>query len=733
VAVAVIRLLALAAVGLGAEDIAIQGLKQPVEILRDRWGVPHIYAQSQDDLFFAQGFMAARDRLWQIDLWRRQATGTLAEVLGPEYVDKDRVSRLLRFRGDWQKEWPSYAPDAWHIVNAFVRGVNAYVQQPGRRRTAEFEALGYDAGLWNPNDVVSRIAVFPMMNNLLSEAKRARELDAYGAAALEKWNAPDPFVKLTVPNGLNLKDIILQNLAAFDDAVDPAGSNNWAVAGRLSATGKPLLASDPHRTLQIPSLRKTVHLVAPGWNVIGAGEPALPGIALGHNETIGFGFTITGTDVQDLYIEQLHANDSSRYLYKNEWKRFETEKHKIVVKGESPRIVELQYSIHGPVIGTDTALRRAYVMRWVGSEPGTAGYLGALTMARAADWREFEAALPRFKAPAENIVYADTSGNIGMAVTGLTPKRGNWSGLLPVPGHTGEYEWQGFLRPEALPRVFNPASGLTATANNNIVPPGYKDTIQYEWAPPFRARRIEEQLGTRRGWTPAAFETLQQDVTSVPAQRMQRIVKNWIPAQGSKAASVLPLIKAWDARMTADSIAAGLFAMWMSRVQASLGPAGVFAGVDAAFRELESKPRFDVLEKTLNETVAAFEQALGPDRARWRYGNFHFVHFEHFARQKRFNRGPIPLGGDANTINVAGGTGFRASHGASFRMILDLADWDNSRMTNAPGESGDPMSPFYDNLLSDWVSGKYHPMPFTRKAVEAAAAERIVLRPAGLQ
>ncbi|MBM3754822.1 MAG: penicillin acylase family protein [Acidobacteria bacterium] len=727
--------LALASLAGFAEEVRVTGLKQPVEIIRDRWGMPHIYAQNQDDLFFAQGYIAARDRLWQIDIWRRQANGTLSEVLGPEYVEKDRISRLLRFRGDWQKEWPSYAPDTWHIVNAWVRGVNAYIQNPARKKTAEFQKLRYDAGLWTPNDVVARVGVFSMLSNIVREIARARELDAYGAATLEKWNPPDPFVKLETPRGINLKDVRRELFAPFGDGVEGVaesvqGSNNWVISSKLSATGKPLLANDPHRTLQIPSLRKTFHLVAPGWNAIGAGEPAQPGIALGHNESIGFGFTITGTDQQDLYVEQLHTKDSTQYLYKGEWKKLETERQQIFVKGEKPRIVETQYTIHGPVIAVDLPNKRAFVMKWIGGEPGTAGYLASLSIARAKNWQEFLGGVARFKAPAENIVYADTAGNIGMAVAGLAPKRGNWTGIVPVSGHTGEYEWQGYLDPGELPRQFNPVKGLIATANNNILPPGYKNALQYEWAPPYRAQRIEQQLLSRRGWTVEAFESLQQDVVSPPAVRLLKLVRSWYPSAGSKAASVLPMLKAWDGRMSLDSSAAAVWAMWMSRIQAGIGSPGVYASIEAVFKELEARPNFPLLEKTLNETVAEFEKGLGADRNRWRYGNLHFLYLRHFAQEKSFDRGPIPLPGDAYSINVYQGAGFRASFGASLRIILDFADWDRSRMTNAPGESGDPASPHYDDLLDDWVKGKYHPMPFTRKAVEAAAKERIQLLPA---
>jgi penicillin G amidase len=736
-----VKLFALLLLGLAlhADDVRIPGLQRPVEILRDRWGVPHIYAETQDDLFFAQGYMAARDRLFQLDLWRRQGTGKLAEVLGPEFVERDRTALLLRYRGQWHQEWPSYSPDTWRIVNAFVRGINAFIQDPRRKPSVEFRKLGYEPGLWRPNDVVSRMAVFNMMTNLMSEVQRARLVDTYGAAAIEKWLPPDPFIKLEVPRGLNLKEVRAGSIELFDKATDAVadatqGSNNWVINGRLSATGKPILASDPHRALQIPSLRRTVHLVAPGWNVIGAGEPALPGVALGHNDSIAFGFTITGTDQQDLYVEQLNPANSSEYLYKGEWRRIHTERHAIAVKGEEkPRVVETQYTHHGPIVGIDLALHRAYVLRWVGSEPGTAGYLAGLALARARDWRSFLAAVDRFKAPAENLVYADTAGNIGFAVTGLTPIRKNWSGLLPVPGHTGEYEWAGFLKPSELPRALNPRAGFFATANNNILPPRYPHALQYEWAPPFRAQRISQQLLSRRRWTLDATQALQLDVESLPARRLLALTKKWTPPAGSKAAEILPLLRQWDARMSPDSIAAAIYFMWISRLTSAIvdkqTPA-LFATVDATLRALESNPRHDLLTRTLSSTVADFESALGADRSRWRYGNLHFLQLKHPAADPGFHRGPIPLGGDASTVNVAAGPGFRVTTGASFRMILDLADWDRSRMTNLPGESGDPESPHYADLIDDWAKGRYHPMPFTRKAVEAAARERIRLIPA---
>src|SRR5687767_2092182 len=401
----------LLALPLAAQDITLPGLQQPVEIIRDRWGIPHIYAGNQDDLFFAQGYMAARDRLFQIDLWRRVGTGKLSEVIGPQALNRDRFARLVRYRGDWNAEWSSYAPDAKQIATSFTRGINAYIQSLGGRRPLEFRIAGYDPGPWQPEDVVARIAGLLMTRNLAREVRRAQDITELGLETVQRFQPPDPFIKIEIPNGLDLAGITTQLLRGYNEAIgavpfpEQQGSNNWVVSGARSVTGKPLLASDPHRPVQIPSLRKTVHLVAPGWNAIGAGEPALPGIALGHNEDIGFGFTIVGIDQNDLYVEKLNPADPEEYEYRGAWKKMTMIHEDIPVRGSrTPRRVELRYTIHGPVIAEDLGSHRAYALKWVGSEPGTAGYFAALSLSRARNWNEFVETAERYKVPSENMV-----------------------------------------------------------------------------------------------------------------------------------------------------------------------------------------------------------------------------------------------------------------------------------------------------------------------------------------
>lgn len=720
------------------ETVKLPGLKQPVEILRDKWGIPHIYAQSQEDLFFAQGYMAARDRMFQIDLWRRAGVGRLAEVLGEGYVNRDRMAHLLRFRGDFKTEWNSYAPDTWPIAVAFTNGINAYIQSRNGNFSSEFRLAGYKPGLWDPNDVLTRIPVLGMLQNVTKEVVRAQEIQKFGLEKVNRFLPVDPRIPIEIPHNLNLAGIVAEAFKDFSAATtqievsENAGSNNWVVQGALSETGKPLLASDPHRHLLVPSLRKTVHLVAPGWNAIGAGEPALPGIALGHNDRIGFGFTITGIDQMDVFIETLHPSKDDEYNYKGEWKKITSERQTIPIRGGRKEVVTLEWTQHGPVLYKDLSKRTAYVLKWVGQEPGTAGYLASISLARARNWQEFTTAMERFKAPSENMLYADVDGNIGWVVAGLTPIRKGWHGLLPVPGHTGEYEWQGFLDPSQLPRSFNPPGKMLITANNNILPPNYPNQLQYEWAPGFRAQRIRQVLQSKQKWSVADFQKLQHDTQSLPAKRLQAVYKKLKLPPTSVSQRVLTKFLAWDCNVTSDSPMAFVYELIFARIGALLvdpPELGIRMDPESILSMLEADPNLPALEKALDFTIADLNRNLGPDIDKWQWGRFHSLQLVHPLKRAELNRGPLHRPGDAYTVNAAAGLNFRQTEGASYRQILDTADWDRSVITNVPGEVGDPDSKHYSDLLADWQTGKYHQMAFTRQAVEAVTEEKIQLLP----
>src|SRR3954447_4622856 len=532
----------------------VSGLRHPVEILRDRWGVPHIYAQNSDDLFFAQGYITANDRLFQLDIWRRIGTGKLSEVLGPNFIARDRIARLVRYRGNWDDEWSSYSPDAKQIAVAFTNGINAYIRSLNGERTEEFRLAGFDPGLWTPEDVASRIAGLQMTGNMLQEVNRAQQVARLGLSTVEMLSPPDPPTPFVIPHGLDLADITNAVLRDYSAAVSPIrfpgqqGSNNWVVDGTLSRTGKPILANDPHRAIQLPSLRKTVHLVAPGWNVIGAGEPALPGIALGHNEDVAFGFTIVGIDQQDLYVEKLNPDNPTEYLWKGIWKKFKIEHEIIAVGGAGEEgmgaqhpvaeYFDFKYTDHGPVIHEDAARHRAYALKWVGDLPGTAGYLPALALARAKNWQQFQAAASTYKVPSENLIYADRRGNIGWIAAGLAPIRNGWQGLFPVPGDAGEYEWTGYLNSGDHPMQFNPPGHVIVTANNNILPQGYSHQLAYYWASPERYERISQLLSEKPKFDVSDFEKFQNDTVSLIAQDFVKLLETWIPDEGTEAAAI---------------------------------------------------------------------------------------------------------------------------------------------------------------------------------------------------
>ncbi len=727
-----------------AGDLTVAGLDSAVEVRRDRWGVPHIYATTQHDLFFAQGLVAAQDRLWQIDMWRRIGEGRLSEVLGPEFIERDKFARLLKYRGDMDAEWTSYAPDTRAIVTAFVAGLNAWAAQVRNNPPIEYTLLGFLPEPFADDVPLQRMAALSMTGNATSEISRARLVVLMGRAKVEALWPPDPFRALDPATTLDMASITATALGATNASYggirypQSEGSNNWVVSGRLTRSGKPLLANDPHRRLGMPSLRYLSHLVGPGWNVIGAGEPGVPGVAAGHNDRVGFGFTIVGMDQQDVYAETLgpcpDQVDQRCYRYQDGWRPVRVIVDTIPIRGEASRVVELEFTEHGPIVGEDSLLGRGYVIRFVGSEPGTAGYLAQLSINRASDWASFKEAAYRWRLPTENLVYADVDGNIGWVAAGLMPVR-SWSGMLPVPGN-GEYEWNGFLPFDKLPQSYNPASGVIITANHNILPKGYSLPLNYEWASPFRANRLASLLVPREGgWTREDFERLQHDEFSRPAEVL---VPRLLAAAGKagRSSPELTLLQEWDFVMRKDGSAPTLFAVFMDSLEARFF--GAEAGAQAAAILIDEGYGLPTLVNgatgpalllaAFDGAVAGLRAQLGGDLAEWRWGEHHRALFPHPVAAA-LSLPSASRGGNASTVNVTSGPGLTQTTGASYRQILDLADWDNSVATSVPGQSGQPGSPYYDNLLLMWEEGRYFPLLFSRAAVERETAQVLWLRP----
>jgi penicillin G amidase len=742
-------------------NLVVPGLKEPVNVLRDRWGVAHIYAKNQHDLFFAQGFVAAQDRLFQMEMWKRAGQGRLAELLGPSAVQRDVNARLLRYRGDMKTEYESYSPDTEAILSAFTDGINAEIHslttKGGPGLPIEFQLAGFQPEPWKPEDCLNRMAAFSMTGNAFSELRDAELVAKFGVEKASSVLSLDPKVQLDSAPGVDFSGLdpsLLKNLVGSDARIEflsdtAQGSNDWTISGKLTSSGKPILANDPHRVLALPSLRYIVHLVAPGWDVTGAGEPGLPGIAVGHNQHIAWGFTIFGLDQQDLYLEDLNPHDPLEYKTPNGWTRMRVEHETIAVKGKPPVEVELKFTRHGPVLWEDG--KRALALRWVGDEPGTAGYLGSLAVDRATNWNEFEEAMQRWKVPSENIVYADNVGNIGEHSTGLAPLRKNWTGLLPVPG-AADYEWSGFVPNSALPHSFNPATGFIATANHKMIPENYPYNVGFEWAPPFRVHRIEEVLSgileSHRKITLDDMEKLQTDIVSLPARQLLKLLKNASPTRTPATQMLL----GWDATLSRESGAAALYEVWLRNLRkATSDKEGIEAVEDdwslANVLEVLSNPspqvfgadaiagRNELLLQTLDSAWQQTEQLLGPDPQKWAWSRLHTIRFRHSldllpGAATVLDLGPVSRPGDGYTVNATWvGGNFEQEGGASYREILDTGDWDRSLAVNTPGQSGQPGSSHYSDLLPLWDKGEYFPLVYSHKAVDTNAQDRLVLTP----
>jgi penicillin amidase len=744
--------------------LKVEGLQQPVKVLRDRWGVAHIYARNQHDLFFAQGFVAAQDRLFQMELWKRSGQGRLAEILGPSALQRDIDARLLSYRGDMKLEFESYSPDSKEILESFTAGINAYIASRtasgGQGLPLEFQIAGFQPEPWKPTDCLNRMAAFSMTGNAFAELAHAQAVHTVGAVAASPLFDFDPPVALEPAPGTDLAGLfptLLRNLVGSDKGIEFSKaaheSNNWTVSGKLTRSGKPLLANDPHRVIAEPSLRYMVHLLAPGWDVIGAGEPALPGVALGHNQNIAWGFTIFGIDQQDLYLEDLNPADSSQYKTPQGWENLQVRKEAFGIRGSPEVQVDLKFTRHGPVLWDDG--KRALALHWVGAEPGTAGYLGSLAVDRAQNWQEFEAAMPRWKVPSENIIYADRDGNIGEHSAGLAPLRKNWNGLLPVPG-TGGYEWSGFVPTAELPHQFNPAGGFIATANHKMIPKKYRYNVGYSWAPPYRFQRISQVLKQAQSGEKLdveALERLQSDVLSLPALRLIDLLRAALHRENPSAGAELLL--RWNFEVKAESAAAALYEVWLPIVTqetmnlAAPPPArsvleewsprqvlGYLEGINHSAWDTLVATRDNMLRKSLQKAWGEMERLQGPDPAGWWWGGLHNAYFRHPLDHATdaaalMDLGPVPRPGDEYTVNATGysDNSFDQVSGASYREILDLSDWDRSVTVNTPGQSGQPGSPHYSDLLPLWSEGKYFPLAYSQEAVEKDATDKLVLVP----
>ncbi|MBT6736385.1 MAG: penicillin acylase family protein [Cryomorphaceae bacterium] len=757
----------------------IDGLTDEVEVLRDNFGINHIYANNQQDLFFMQGYLAAKDRLFQFEIWRRQATGTVAEIFGAEELDRDIGTRLFKFRGDIKKELNHYHDDGYEIVSSFVSGVNKYIEEVNNNPELlpiEFKALGIKPDLWTNEVVISRHQ--GLLGNIGQELNIGRAVSLIGEEKVKElmWFHPkEPSLKLDEKityDDLN-QDIlrlynayrrpikfkshyVLDKYRAKDKIADinesnlisdtySIGSNNWALSGDKSFNGYPLLANDPHRSLLNPSLRYMAHLVAPGWNVIGGGEPEIPGISIGHNGIGAWGLTVFRTDAEDLYVYELNPNNLDEYMHNGQWKKFDNINETITVKNNDETTVELLYSVHGPVTFIDRNRKKAYAVKNGWSEIGGSPYLASLRMDQAKNWEEFRDACTYFNIPGENMVWADKYGDIGWQAVGIAPIRKTHSGLVPVNGN-GKFDWEGYLPIIEKPNSFNPENGYLSTANQNVTPDTYNrwDAVGYDWADPYRGNRIKSVIESKEKFNMEEMIDLQVDYYSIPSEEIIRLASGNI----SNHQNYFEKLEKWNNILDKDSVEAGIYIEWQTQIYVefinSFVPESVKEYLDIQiFRIIETiskmsdSNRAKFLDKTFNASIDNLKDRYGEDSENWIYGQQDYKHVKIYHPLENVVNDSIrslvelktyPRGGDGFTPGSTS-SNLNQRSGGSFRVVINTKDWDNSFATNSPGQSGNPNSKFYKNLYEDWTNDKFFPLLFSKSKVLMNLSSRKVYRP----
>jgi len=777
--------------GNSGNELSTPGLEKPVEILRDEYGINHIYAQTEHDLFFAQGYSAAKDRLFQFELWRRQASGTLAEIMGEKELKRDIGVRLFKFRGDLKKELNHYHPHGEAIINSFTEGINAYItetEKDPKLLPLEFQLLGIKAGRWTPDLVISRHQ--GLLGNLPDEVSTARAVSLLGANEVKKIKVfepgqprleldaaidpqglfenvielydafrkpvtftPEDLIASANPDLNHYRQVAQLDQHDYEEMISAEqrsiGSNNWIVSGAKSETGSPMLANDPHRALSAPSLRYMVHLNAPGWNVVGGGEPTIPGVSIGHNEFGAWGLTIFDIDGEDLMVYELNPKNLNQYKHKDSWEDMKTIRDTIHVKGAADVFVEHKYTRHGPVTFVDAKRNKAYAVRAAWMEPGGAPYMASLRINGSKTWEEFREACSYSHIPGENMIWADKEGNIGWQTVGIAPIRKNWDGLVPVPGD-GRYEWDGFLPIKSLPNVFNPEKGFWVTANENLVSSdyAYRNAVGWEWADSSRANRISEVLASKPKHSVDDMKRLQFDYLSNPARQLIPYLKT-VKSKDAEVEKLRAMLLDWDFVMDKNSIPAAIYSAWEKKILESAYPFIVpergrqiiktvsLKSTIRWIKTLKQKERDSFFLANLEEAIQNLHKKLGDDLNQWQYGQpaYHHVLIKHplsnavtDSLRKILECGPLPRGGSGSTPGVTSNTD-NQTHGATFRIVADVTNWDNAWFTNAPGQSGNPESSFYKNLFERWANDQHFPVYFSREKIDKVVKEKTVLKP----
>ncbi len=771
--------------------LRLPGLHAPVEVRRDRWGIPHIYAANNDDLFLALGYVHAQDRLWQMELNRRTAHGQLAELFGPIALSSDRFVRVLGFSRITQREVECLDAPTCQVLTAYVQGINAFLTAPDSRLPLEFRLVRHTPRPWEIADILvwGKVLALTLSGNWTSELLNARIVATVGAERagelLPRYPDDHP---ITVPAGISFSEHIGEEALRAAAAAAPflhnpglaQGSNAWAVGGSRTATGQPLLAGDPHLSLTLPSLWYEAHLEGGDYAVAGVTFPGVPGVLIGHNAAIAWSITNSMLDVQDLYIERFHPDDPLRYAWQDGWEQAELVREEILVKGQpQPVVEEVRITRHGPVISSiaapDSPLHPTedLALRWTALAPSHI-LQAILQINQAQNWEAFRAALALWDAPPQNFVYADIHGHYGYALGGNVPLRAQGDGRLPVPGWDGAYEWTGYIPATELPAAYDPPEGFVLNANNRIagVSYSYQAALQGEWLNGYRATRIRELLEATPHHDLQSFARIQQDQFSLPGRELARLVAD-LPLDDPLERQAQALLHAWEGELTATSVGATIYATLRYHLErhayadvrelfsASTG-LGLFSTLPgntylartlpdilARISTAEGAERHDawlgagrtwngVLRECMSITVRELRRSMGKTPRTWQYGRQHRLLLRHAlgnipALAPIFNRGPWPTGGDLDTISMGfvprDAPAVPAYTAPSYRQICDLSNWDRSLGVLSSGQSGHPGSRHYSDMSQSWRTGGYHPLLWSRTQVEQHTTRILTLEP----
>jgi penicillin amidase len=773
--------------------IRVPGLKAAVEIVRDGEGVPHIFASSAADAYFALGFVHAQDRLWQLEINRRIAAGRLAEILGPDALNTDRFLRTLGVRRNAEAILAGLNQETRQALDAYAQGINSYLATHSGPLPPEFLLTGAPKpSPWHPADSIAwqTMMAWDLGANWTQELLRMRLSQRLTLEQINQFLPPYPgdLVLPTRDYTQLYRSLagVTEQLAAIASIAPPsgiegAGSNNWVLSGERTTSGKPLLANDPHLALAAPSLWYFAHLSAPDLNVIGATLPGIPCIVLGRTDRIAWGFTNTAPDVQDLYIERVNPENSLQYQTPQGWREFERRTEKIKVKGGPDVQLEIRGTRHGPVLtGALPITAKApleadqYVISfaWTALRQDDRTVQAGIGFNRARNWNEFREAAKDFGAPQQNIVYADVDGNIGFVAPGLVPMRhpeNDLKGLAPAPGWDSRYDWIGFIPFDELPKAFNPPSQRIVTANEKIVDHAYPHFLTSEWSLPYRAQRIHALLDAPPKHDLKGFTAMQQDALSLAAQELLPIVRAVKPAS-NRDRRALEMLRAWNGAMAVESSQALIFNAWMRESsrrifmdelgddlmadyweqrnahQPMVQVLKNTSGQSAWCKDVRANPGPDaeacmrLLSDSLHVALSDLEQRFGKDMTKWQWGQAHIARAEHrpfgnVASLAGIFDIRVPSPGDTYTVNVGRYSlrnetePFSNRHAAGLRAVYDLADLENSVFIHSTGQSGNVLSPLYQNYTERWANGHYIPMQVDRAAIEKDKMGSLRLEP----